>query len=70
MNTNPHALYSPDEFDPQTGSAIRLANLELLVCELLRKNQSLRDELSQLRLKDFFNQAQAEGEFNRPNYES
>ena len=40
-----------DEANCRTGSSIRLANLETMVCELLRANQILREELAHLRGK-------------------
>jgi hypothetical protein len=70
MNANQPVPQIEDEHDFLTGSSIRLANLEMLVCELLRKNQSLRDELSQLRLRALYKQSEAKGDFTWPSSES
>jgi hypothetical protein len=43
------ALDRSDETDSRTESSIRVADLEALVCDLLRQNQILREELASLR---------------------
>jgi hypothetical protein len=43
------ALNRNGETDSETESSIRLADLEALVCDLLRQNQTLREELATFR---------------------
>jgi hypothetical protein len=49
MEANMRALDHYDETDSRAESSIRLADLEALVCDLLRRNQILREELASLR---------------------
>lgn len=55
-----------DETGSQTESSIRLADLEALVCDLLRQNQTLREELASFRRRAVAHGIGAPCEFARP----
>jgi hypothetical protein len=55
-----------DEANCQAEGSIRLANLETMVCELLRTNQILREELALLRRNTTANGIGAWGDIASP----